>query len=236
MVGAGVVGAGADFVGARAQFVGAGPRPLHLRCHSSPSHSLRALHPCHATVWVYCEDPQLCGDHYKECWLKHLAHPDATAPAKEGPDVGWTTGLMSQHSDDASLAEGVSRRYAQRRGAAHASPPPCPPPPLASLLAPPPCPVRTVACRHPCWPSGGPHRAAACLPAAAWRARAHLPCRHHRSGQRGALAVAGRLLLVQKDPQAVRGERWRYRGWRVVVGCTASGWWVSPGRMCGLQG
>ena len=169
MVGAGVVGAGADFVGARAQFVGAGPRPLHLRCHSSPSHSLRALHPCHATVWVYCEDPQLCGDHYKECWLKHLAHPDATAPAKEGPDVGWTTGLMSQHSDDASLAEGVSRRYAQRRGAAHASPPPCPPPPLASLLAPPPCPVRTVACRHPCWPSGGPHRAAACLPAAAWR-------------------------------------------------------------------
>ncbi len=45
-------------------------------------------------VWVYCGDAGLCGDHHKECWLKHLAHPYGTAPAKEGPDVGWTTGIM----------------------------------------------------------------------------------------------------------------------------------------------
>ncbi|KAL4519320.1 hypothetical protein Ndes2526A_g00413 [Nannochloris sp. 'desiccata'] len=46
-------------------------------------------------LWVYCEDKELCGStYYKQCWLKHLAHPDGTAPTKQGPDVGWTTGLM----------------------------------------------------------------------------------------------------------------------------------------------
>lgn len=45
-------------------------------------------------MWVYCGDQGLCGEHHKECWLKHLAHPYGTAPAKEGPDVGWTTGIM----------------------------------------------------------------------------------------------------------------------------------------------
>lgn len=58
-------------------------------------------------VWVYCEDPKLCGAHYRECWLKHLAHPSAVAPAKEGPDVGWTTGLMAEVADSTSSVEAV---------------------------------------------------------------------------------------------------------------------------------
>lgn len=46
-------------------------------------------------VWVYCGDKELCGtSSYKQCWLKHVAHPDGTSPSKQGPDVGWTTGLM----------------------------------------------------------------------------------------------------------------------------------------------
>ena len=45
-------------------------------------------------VWVYCADKTLCGSYHKQCWLKHLAHPDGTAASNEGPTVGWTTGLM----------------------------------------------------------------------------------------------------------------------------------------------
>jgi hypothetical protein len=58
-------------------------------------------------VWVYCGDQQLCGAHHKECWLKHLAHPYGTAPAKEGPEVGWTTGILTPR-DDSAADGGVS--------------------------------------------------------------------------------------------------------------------------------
>lgn len=51
--------------------------------------------PSANAVWVFCEDPQLCGEHHKECWLKHRPHPDGANAAPAGPTVGWTTGLMS---------------------------------------------------------------------------------------------------------------------------------------------
>jgi len=47
-------------------------------------------------VWVYCGDEELCKTKYKQCWLKYLAHPSATAPANEGPTVGWTAGIRKQ--------------------------------------------------------------------------------------------------------------------------------------------
>ena len=49
--------------------------------------------PCN--LWVFCGDEALCrsSDTYGQCWLKHLAHPDAARPASEGPSVGWTSGI-----------------------------------------------------------------------------------------------------------------------------------------------
>ncbi|GAB4823623.1 hypothetical protein N2152v2_010669 [Parachlorella kessleri] len=47
-------------------------------------------------VWVFCEDPHLCGGEYKECWLKHRGQPSGANPAPRGPLVGWTTGIMSE--------------------------------------------------------------------------------------------------------------------------------------------
>lgn len=40
--------------------------------------------------------------------LQHLAHPSAVAPAKQGPDVGWTTGLMADVQEQATSDEPVS--------------------------------------------------------------------------------------------------------------------------------
>jgi hypothetical protein len=67
--------------------------------------------PCaRLAVWVYCGNKTLCGAHHKECWLKHLAHPYGTAPAKEGPEVGWTTGILTPQDDSAAGGEGVCSR------------------------------------------------------------------------------------------------------------------------------
>ena len=46
-------------------------------------------------VWVFCGDKNLCTSSgaYKQCWLKHLAHPEGERPASEGPSVGWTSGI-----------------------------------------------------------------------------------------------------------------------------------------------
>ena len=47
-------------------------------------------------VWVYCGAENLCRANYRQCWLKHLTHPDGAVPAAEGPMVGWTTGIMKR--------------------------------------------------------------------------------------------------------------------------------------------
>lgn len=62
-------------------------------------------------VWVYCADATLCGKLHKECWLKHLAHPYGTAPAKEGPDVGWTTGIMVPKTETPAGEGGKERSF-----------------------------------------------------------------------------------------------------------------------------
>eukprot|EP00775_Hariotina_reticulata_P010145 gene10145-10303_t len=41
----------------------------------------------------------LCGHQYHECWLKYLVHPHATKPAREGSDVGWTSGIVGPEAE-----------------------------------------------------------------------------------------------------------------------------------------
>ncbi|KXZ44208.1 hypothetical protein GPECTOR_71g569 [Gonium pectorale] len=45
-------------------------------------------------VWVFCGDENKCGGQYQQCWLKHLAHPEASKPARQGPAVFWTSGTI----------------------------------------------------------------------------------------------------------------------------------------------
>ncbi|KAG2501810.1 hypothetical protein HYH03_000310 [Edaphochlamys debaryana] len=45
-------------------------------------------------VWVFCGDEQKCGSQYQQCWLKHLVHPEASKPARQGPTTAWTSGTI----------------------------------------------------------------------------------------------------------------------------------------------
>ena len=45
-------------------------------------------------VWVFCGNQSACQGNYGQCWLKHLAHPEASKPAKQGPHVPWTAGTL----------------------------------------------------------------------------------------------------------------------------------------------
>lgn len=49
---------------------------------------------CAHAVWVYCGDKSGCQGNYQQCWLKHLPHPEASKPAKQGPHVPWTAGTL----------------------------------------------------------------------------------------------------------------------------------------------
>jgi hypothetical protein len=95
---------------------------LQCRCSAAqhaagaaPSHTARHL-SLPPPVWVWCGDPKLCGSLLNDCWLKHLAHPWGTAPAKEGADVGWTTGIMTPKVEPAQLGVSVGQRVAARAG------------------------------------------------------------------------------------------------------------------------
>eukprot|EP00798_Chlamydomonas_sp_ICE-L_P030518 gene30518-35546_t len=48
--------------------------------------------PCN--VFVFCGDKEKCKQQYGECWLKHLAHPEASKPSRAGPEVPWTAGTL----------------------------------------------------------------------------------------------------------------------------------------------
>lgn len=68
-------------------------------CHISHRTDMPHLHlqfitALHPAVWVYCGDQDKCAGVYKQCWLKHLAHPEASKPKKEGPHVPWTAGTI----------------------------------------------------------------------------------------------------------------------------------------------
>lgn len=72
-------------------------------------------------VWVWCGDKALCGAQYRECWLKHLAHPLASRPRAQGAGVPWTSGLMPQLAgsgepeDDSDLRAAEGESPSQRK-------------------------------------------------------------------------------------------------------------------------
>ncbi|PNH00365.1 hypothetical protein TSOC_013819 [Tetrabaena socialis] len=45
-------------------------------------------------VWVYCGIEDKCGSQFQQCWLKHLVHPEASKPARQGPNTSWTSGTI----------------------------------------------------------------------------------------------------------------------------------------------
>lgn len=63
--------------------------------------------PCSA--WVFCGDRALCGDALGQCWLKHLAWPEASNP-RRGDDVPWTSGLRSGRLSPALEGEREEKR------------------------------------------------------------------------------------------------------------------------------
>lgn len=71
-------------------------------------------------VWVWCADAVLCGTHHKECWLKHLPRAETALPSSQGPDVGWTTGVMANlhrpnQEEDEAILDARSESAADRR-------------------------------------------------------------------------------------------------------------------------
>lgn len=84
-------------------------------CNQCSSYSPKSADAPDCNVWVYCESPTLCKDQYRECWLKHLAHPDAASPSNEGPEVGWTTGLMTKSSDGSVDGDGTTEPPEERK-------------------------------------------------------------------------------------------------------------------------
>ncbi|KAK9833448.1 hypothetical protein WJX81_006347 [Elliptochloris bilobata] len=67
----------------------------------------------YCNVWVWCGDRIRCQASFRNCWLKHLAHPEATAPTV-GPHVPWTSGVISEvdpMEEDPQQVGGGQRRY-----------------------------------------------------------------------------------------------------------------------------
>ncbi|GIL43459.1 hypothetical protein Vafri_931 [Volvox africanus] len=57
-------------------------------------------------TWVFCADPQRCGNRYGECWLKHHpALPPADAPLAVGNTM-WNAGIVY---DDAVVAQAYEK-------------------------------------------------------------------------------------------------------------------------------
>ncbi len=42
-----------------------------------------------------------------ECWLKHLVHPHASKPARQGPEVKWTSGILDKPTPGSADEEPV---------------------------------------------------------------------------------------------------------------------------------
>ncbi|MEW5304340.1 MAG: hypothetical protein WDW36_006957 [Sanguina aurantia] len=67
-------------------------------------------------VWVWCGDAAGCMKQFNQCWLKHLIHPEASKPARQGANVAWTSGTIGVdiNADPASLSpklKGPPRKY-----------------------------------------------------------------------------------------------------------------------------
>ena len=91
------------------------------------------------TLWVFCGDEERCGQAFGQCWLKHLAWPEASNP-RTGADVPWTSGLRSgrlspaleeEREEKEKKGEKRGREAKVERGPSSASPSALsPPPPL----------------------------------------------------------------------------------------------------------
>mmetsp|Transcript_14428 Transcript_14428/g.39084 ORF Transcript_14428/g.39084 Transcript_14428/m.39084 type:complete len:552 (+) Transcript_14428:90-1745(+) len=66
-------------------------------------------------VWVWCGEAQHCGRQYKECWLKHLAQPQASKPIRQGPHVPWTSGTIDVDLNFDPLANGKKGNPKERK-------------------------------------------------------------------------------------------------------------------------
>ena len=62
--------------------------------HSARFCSLNKSAAVPRPVWVYCGNQAKCAGLWKQCWLKHVAHPEASKPQKEGPRIPWTSGTI----------------------------------------------------------------------------------------------------------------------------------------------
>ncbi|CAL8466227.1 g5763 [Coccomyxa elongata] len=82
-------------------------------CQKCATYSPTSEDDMSCNVWVWCGDKDRCKGSYRDCWLKHLAHPEAVNPAT-GPKVPWTSGLtgaVDMVEDDPKQVGGSERRY-----------------------------------------------------------------------------------------------------------------------------
>ncbi|EIE23811.1 hypothetical protein COCSUDRAFT_47447 [Coccomyxa subellipsoidea C-169] len=82
-------------------------------CQQCANYSPASEDDMDCNVWVWCGDKERCKGSYRDCWLKHLAHPEAVNPAT-GPKVPWTSGLSgvdNSMDDDPKQVGGGERRY-----------------------------------------------------------------------------------------------------------------------------
>lgn len=63
-------------------------------CDKCRNHKVNGPDELDCNVWVFCGDKDKCRSQYQECWLKHLVHPEASKPARQGPEVPWTSGTI----------------------------------------------------------------------------------------------------------------------------------------------
>lgn len=48
---------------------------------------------------MYCSNPDRCGEHHQECWLKKLADPWEDVDALQGKSGRWTSGVKGRRPD-----------------------------------------------------------------------------------------------------------------------------------------
>lgn len=82
-------------------------------CQQCLDHKPRNEDELECNVWVWCGDEHACGKQYRECWLKHLAHPEGAAPARQGPDCPWTSGSRGDaiKDEDVTPTGGPDRKF-----------------------------------------------------------------------------------------------------------------------------
>ena len=82
-------------------------------CRMNAAKAKPGVHACN--VWVFCADPDMCGDRYGQCWLKHTLNPAEPPQRGSGPKVPWTSGtVLPQPEATYKLATRMRRAERQR--------------------------------------------------------------------------------------------------------------------------